>query len=73
MARFIVRNHSFVLQSETDVVKPFQQALAKERIDEELCAEALPIADFTFFQINRDLIAANLLGAAQQFTYFRFG
>src|SRR4030088_1214331 len=73
MPRFVGSDLRFMLQSETDVVEPIQQAMSDEFIDGKLRAESGVVSHLALFQVNRDVVVVNLAGSAHQFSNFSFG
>ena len=63
MSRFIRGDFRFMLQRESDVVQPVQQAVPGEFIHGEGCRKAAPILHALRFKINGELVALNFLGA----------
>lgn len=54
----------FMLQREANVVETVQQTMSHKLVDWKFGAESLVVADFTFFEIDGDLIVVDLLRAA---------
>ena len=51
----------FVLQSQSNVVKPVQQAMSNESIYREVCAVPVIIPDLTLLEINGQFVVVDLL------------
>src|SRR5579871_5720591 len=72
MPSFVGGDVSLVLQSETDIVEPIQQAVAHEVVDLEAARETLIVVDLALLQVDGQLIAF-AVGAAHEFGHFVFG
>ncbi len=68
MQRFIRGDFAFVLQGQSNVVQPIQQAVAYEFIDGKLCAQAVIVADFAPLQVDGKFIILELSGAPHYFS-----
>src|SRR5712691_1614668 len=63
----IRRNFRLMLQRESDVVQPVQQAMADEVVDVELRPESLVVPHLALLEINRELVVINLLRSLHEF------
>src|SRR5579871_1466335 len=52
---------SFVLQSQSNVIEPVQQAMSHERVNREVCTVPLIIPNLTLLQINGQFVVVDLL------------
>jgi hypothetical protein len=69
---FISRNLSLVLQSESDVVQPFEQAMAGKLVNLKCSGQSMVIVDFALLEIDCDLIVVNFRCPASNLADFVF-
>ena len=70
MPSFVSRNFGLVLQSEADIVEPFEQTMAGEVVDLELCGKRAFILYPALLEIDSDLIIRAIRGALCDFSDF---
>ena len=52
MKLLVGRDFRFMLQSQSNIIEPVEQAMPDKVVDRKLCRKSLIVAHFALFQVN---------------------